>query len=117
MRPTDQTPPGVTLLTTFSLVLFLAAVTVFAFDIFYWLKYASWSVMKFADVFRYYEIAEPYFIGWNGAREVWGYIRETPLSLLFLAIWFLFTGMVGSLFGSGMQNHRRGDGPRNGRWR
>ena len=117
MRPSDQSPAGFTLLTALSLGLFLSALTVFGFDTSYWLKYASWSVIKLPDIFRYYGISEPYFIGWDGARELWGYLRDAPLSLLLLVIWFLFKSVAGSLFGSGMQNDSRSGGPGSTRWR
>jgi hypothetical protein len=117
MHSSDRNPPSFTLLTTLSLALFLSSIAVFVFDIHYWLKYASWSAIKLPDVFRYYGISEPYFSGWSGARELWGYLRDLPLSLLLLVIWFLFTSVAGSLFGSGMQNNSRGGGPSSGRWR
>jgi hypothetical protein len=110
MRSGDQSPPGFTLLTILSLALLVSAVIVFAFDLSYWLKYASWSAITLPDVFRYYGISEPYFVGWSGAQEIWGYLRNLPLSLLLLVIWFLFTTVAGSLFGSGMQSNGRGSG-------
>ena len=83
----------------------------FVLDVLYWLRYASWSVTKLSDVFRYYGIAEPYFIEWRGLQELWSYLRDAPLSLLFLVIWFLFTGVAGSLFGPDTRNQHRGGGP------
>src|SRR3954452_17907684 len=117
MRTSDQRPPDFTLLTILSLALFLSVVVVFVFDISYWLKYASWSVIKLPDIFRYFGISEPQFIGWRGAWEFWGYLRDAPLSLLLLMIWFLFMGVTGSLFGSVVQNNSRGGDPGSGRWR
>ena len=111
MRSSDQSPSSLTLLTLISLALFLSAVIFFVLDVLYWLRYASWSVTKLSDVFRYYGIAEPYFIEWRGLQELWSYLRDAPLSLLFLVIWFLFTGVAGSLFGPDTRNQHRGGGP------
>jgi hypothetical protein len=116
MRPSDQGPPSLPSITILSLVLFLSAAVVFILDTLYWLKYASWSAIKLSDIFRYYGISDPYFLGWSGALEPWGFLRNAPLSLLFLAIWFLFTGIVRTLFGSAMQNGSRGSGPSSTRW-
>src|SRR5690242_16875852 len=107
MRSSDQSPASLTLLTVIGLALFLAAVIFFIFDVFYWLKYALWSVTTLSDVFRYYGVSEPYFVEWRGLQELWGYLRDAPLSLLILIIWFLFTGVAGSLFGSVSQHHGR----------
>jgi hypothetical protein len=117
MRSSDQSPFILTLLTALGLALFLSAVIFFIFDMLYWLKYASWSATKLSDVFRNYGIPEPYFIEWRGVRELWGYLRDAPLSLLLLVIWFLFTGVAGSLFGPVIQNDSRGGGPGPRRWR
>ena len=116
MPQSDQSPVALALLTIIGLALFLSAIIVFAFDVSYWLKYASWSVTKLSDVFSYYRIREPYFADWRGLQEVWGYLRDAPLSLVLLVIWFLFTGVAGSLFGSVTHNDRRG-GPGTGRRR
>src|ERR1041384_1735886 len=110
MRSSDQSPHGLTSLSLLSLALFLSAVIAFGFDISYWLKYASWSVTTLHDVFRSFEVPEPYFVAWRGLQELWGYLRDAPLSLLLLVIWFLFTGVVGSLLDSGMQNDNRSGG-------
>jgi hypothetical protein len=110
MRSGDQSPSGFTLLTALSLALLLSAVIVLFLDLLYWLKYASWSAITLPDVFRYYGISEPYFVGWSGAQEIWGYLRDLPLSLLLLLIWLPFKTVTGSLFGSGMQNNSRGGG-------
>jgi hypothetical protein len=117
MRSSDQSPFSLTLLTILGLALFLSSIIFFAFDIFYWLKYASWSATKLSDVFRYYGIPEPYFVEWRGLQELWSYLREAPLSLLLLVIWFLFTGVAGSFFGPVTQNDSRGGGPGRGRRR
>jgi hypothetical protein len=117
MRSSDQSPGSLTLLMVLGLALFLGAAIFFVFDILYWLKYASWSATKLSDVFRYYGISEPYFVEWRGLQEFWGYLRDAPLSLLLLVIWFLFTGVAGSLFGSVAQAHGRGGSPGRGRRR
>ena len=101
MRPSNQPSSGLTLLTTVSVALFLSAMAVLLYDITYWLEYASWAATTLVDVFRFCGIPEPYFIGWSGAQEIWGFLRDAPLSILLLVIWFLFTGVAGSLFGSG----------------
>src|SRR3954447_25967838 len=84
MRSSDQSPSSLTLLTVIGLALFLSAVIFFILDVLYWLRYASWSATKLSDVFRYYGIAEPYFVEWRGLQELWGYLRDAPLSLLLL---------------------------------
>jgi hypothetical protein len=110
MRSGDQRPPGFTLLRILSLALFLSAVIVLFFDLLYWLRYASWSAITLPDVFRYYGISEPYFVGWGGVQKLWEYLLDLPLSLLLLLIWLLFKTVAGSLFGSGMQNNSQGGG-------
>jgi hypothetical protein len=117
MRSSDQSPSDLTLLTVLSLALFLSAVIFFVFDMLYWLKHASWSATKLSDVYRYYGISEPYFVEWRGFQELWGYLRDAPLSLLLLVIWFLFTGVAGSLFGPVIHNDSRDGGPGRGRRR
>ena len=111
MRSSDQSPSSLTLLTVIGLALFLSAVIFFILDVLYWLQYASWSATKLSDVFRYYGVQEPYFVEWRGLQELWSYLRDAPLSLLLLVIWFLFTGVAGSLFGSVSQNDGRGGSP------
>ena len=101
MRSNAQPASGLTLLTTVSIALFLSAMAVIVYDIIYWLKYASWAATTLVDVYRFCGIPEPYFVGWSGAQEVWIFLRDAPLSILLLVIWFLFTGVAGSLFGSG----------------
>src|SRR4051812_25126277 len=117
MRSSDQSPFSLTLLTVLGLALFMSALIFFILDVLYWLRYASWSVTKLSDVVRYYGISEPYFIEWRGLQELWGYLRDVPLSLLLLVIWFLFTGVAGSLFGSVGQNDGRRGSPGRGRRR
>jgi hypothetical protein len=117
MRSSDQSPSGLTLLTILSLVLFLGALVCSVFDIAYWFKYASWSIVKLSDAFRYYGLREPYFFDWRGIQGLWNYLRDAPLSLLLLVIWFLFTGVTGSLFGSRIQNDRWSNGPHRGKRR
>jgi hypothetical protein len=117
MRSSDQSPSSLTLLTVIGLALFLSAVIFFIFDVLYWLKYATWSATKLSDVFRYYGVREPYFVEWRGLQELWSYLRDAPLSLLLLVIWFLFTGVAGSLFGSRIQNDRWSNGPHRGKRR
>src|SRR3954451_22332800 len=111
MRSSDQSPSSLTFLTLIGLALFLSAVIFFILDILYWLQYASWSATKLSDVFRYLGVREPYFVEWRGLQELWSYLREAPLSLLLLVIWFLFTGVAGSLFGFVSQNDGRGGSP------
>src|SRR3954453_4538986 len=111
MRSSDQSPSSLTLLTVISLALFLSAVLFFVLDVAYWLRYASWSVTKLSDMFRYYGITEPYFIEWRRLQELWSYVRDAPPSLLFLVVWFLFTGGPGSLFGPDPRNPHRPAGP------
>ena len=100
MRPIDQGPPSLTSITILSRALLLSSVAVFILDALYWLKYASWSAIKLSDIFMYYGISNPYFIGWSGKLEPWGFLRDAPLSILLLMIWFLFTGIARIFFGS-----------------
>jgi hypothetical protein len=67
-------------------------------------------VATLPDVFRSFGVSEPYFVEWRGLQELWGYLRDAPLSLVLLVIWFLFTGVAGTLYGSGIQNGNRSDG-------
>src|SRR4051794_5246415 len=110
MRSDNQRPLGFTLLTDLGLALLLSSVIVFVLDFVHWFKPSYWSAIKLSDVFRYCGISEPYFIVWSGVQKFWWYPRALPLSILLLLIWFLFTTLVGILFGSGTQNRGRGSG-------
>jgi len=110
MHSSDDSSSALTLLTIIGLALFLSSATFFISDVIYWLKYASWSPTSLADMFRYYRISEPYFVEWRGLQELWGYLRDAPLSLVLRLIWFLFTGVAGSIFGPVVQNHGRDRG-------
>ena len=116
MRQGDQSSFSLTLVTILSITLFLSSVIVVIYDVSYWLRYASWSITRLSDVFRYNNISEPYFSGWRGVQKMWEYLRDAPLSLLLLVIWFLFSGVAGSIFGTDIQNDHRGGGPGRGKW-